>query len=113
MIGPDIRRIKIYYHPDSPRLCGLRLFGRKAFTIYVSNTIKVFKNPSYKYIETVLEEGERIVGIKSINDRGYHKAFQFVIGRKFELTFVKVLSNKTEQRRKLPDGLLRDIYKYM
>jgi hypothetical protein len=40
-----------------------------------------------KSIETVLEEGERIVGIKAYNQKNvpfqfaYHFSFQFVIGR--------------------------------
>ena len=62
--------------------------------MYESGVKKVFTDVGYKYLETVLQPTERIVGIKThfpTTAYAYHCSFQFVIGKGFDLTAVKVL----------------------
>jgi hypothetical protein len=60
-------------------------------------------------VETVLKEGERIVGIKSATkeDTTRHFFFQFVIGSRLDLTAVKVL------RHRLSEHLTWAVYGYL
>jgi hypothetical protein len=59
------------------------MWDREGKLVFESVTKFVFTAPWAKSVETVLEEGERIVGIKSNFDKGFarHYSFQFVIGR--------------------------------
>ena len=69
----------------------------------------VFENKSFLSAETVLQDNERIVGVRSRNEyknTAYHSCFQFVIGQGFELAFIKVLRNR------LSEHLMFEISKY-
>jgi hypothetical protein len=64
-LKPDIRRVKSFYNPTNSRLDGLQMWDREGKLIYESSRKGAFTTSYYKSVETVLEEGERIVGIKS------------------------------------------------
>jgi hypothetical protein len=57
---------------------------REGKLVFESTWKEAFTRTDFKSVETVLEEGERIVGIKShlkYKDFAWHFSFQFVIGR--------------------------------
>ena len=59
-------------HPhNTPWLGGLQIYDREGALVYESAYTWIFRDINCKYIETVLEEGERIVGIKSHTHKDY------------------------------------------
>ena len=72
-------------YPNSDAyLRGIQLFDKNDTMIYESEWKSAFTSTSYTSHETVLAEGERIVGFKSrkaSDTYAYHYDFQFIIGR--------------------------------
>ena len=66
----------------------------------------MFTLKDVNYVETVLQEDERIVGYK-LEDHGDREQFQFIIAKGFDLTAIKVLVNKLSQY------LLFSVHKYL
>ena len=93
VIPEKIGSIKVLYcphdHPRNPLLHGLVLSDRDGQLIYRNDCAQSPNLKSLKNFETVLEDGERIIGIKSrmvdsslfAGASARHTVFQFVIGR--------------------------------
>ena len=75
---------KIVLRASGDHLMGIQFFDKNGTKTYESVWKTAFTNTGYTSHETVLAEGERIVGFKSrkVNDTSaYHYDFQFIIGR--------------------------------
>ncbi len=77
--------------------------------VFESAESDAFAHPSYKFVETVIQEGERIVGIKSHSHSFWdpNENFQFVIAKGFDLVFLQCCRNR------LSGHLLFAVQKYL
>ena len=55
----------MWYEIGDTQLEGLQLFDSNDKKVYQSAYKAIFDNPEYDFCETVLKEGERIVGFES------------------------------------------------
>jgi hypothetical protein len=62
-------------------LCGIKLFDKDGVSLFAEGYDDYMKD--YKSHETILEEGERLVGFKSRKDThtSRHWDFEFLIGK--------------------------------
>lgn len=77
----EIGKVNVWYLPNYCNLMGFELFDRSGKPVYKSKIDKVFRHPDSRKIEIVLEEGERIIGVRSksalppLQDYAYHNSF--------------------------------------